>query len=70
MKQLAIQLVKLLAIPLGCPKTATKWLVIGYQRIPFNTPLRGAIAKSLAIAALPGTAVVCFALTASAADEN
>jgi hypothetical protein len=41
MKLLAIRLVKLLAIPLGCPKTATKWLVIGYQK---------AIAKSLVIA--------------------
>ncbi len=43
---------------------------LGYQRIPFTTPLRGAIAKSLVIAALPATVVVCFALTASAADED
>jgi hypothetical protein len=34
---------------------------LGYQRT---------IAKSLVIAALPATAVVCFALTASAADED
>src|ERR1039457_5522536 len=43
---------------------------LGYQRIPFNTPLRGAIAKSLVIAALAAPAVVCFDLTASAADED
>jgi hypothetical protein len=31
---LAIRLVKLLAIPLGCPKTAIKWLVIGWEITP------------------------------------
>jgi hypothetical protein len=35
---------KQLAIPLGCPKTATKWLVIGYQKAP---------AKSLVMAGHP-----------------
>jgi hypothetical protein len=32
MELLAIPLVKLLAIPLSCQKTATKWLVIGCQK--------------------------------------
>jgi len=31
-KKLAIPLIKLLAIPLGCQRTTTKWLVIGYQQ--------------------------------------
>jgi hypothetical protein len=31
MEQLAISLMKLLAIPLGCQKTTTKWLVIRQQ---------------------------------------
>lgn len=43
---------------------------LGYERITFNTPWRGAIATSLVIAALSATVVVCFALTVSAADED
>jgi hypothetical protein len=49
MKQLATPLVKQLAIPLGCPKTATKWLVISNQPKNFWPGTRKTVAKSLVI---------------------
>jgi len=34
MKQLAIRLMELLAIPLDCQRTTIKWLVISWQKTP------------------------------------
>src|SRR5450759_150210 len=47
MKRLDIPLMKQLAIPLGCPKTATKWLVIGCQPKSYWPGTRKTTAKSL-----------------------
>src|SRR5450830_1094172 len=44
---LAIRLMKLLAIPLGCQRTTTKWLVIGCQPKNFWPGTRKTSAKSL-----------------------
>jgi hypothetical protein len=58
MKLLAIRLVKLLAIPLGCQKTATKWLVIGYQPKSFWPGTRKTIAKSLVMSLVEGPTIM------------
>src|SRR5450755_631481 len=45
---LAIRLMKLLAIPLGCQRTTTKWLVIGCQKTSAKSlVMRGDIVNCL-----------------------
>jgi len=58
MKLLAVRLVKLLAIPLGCQKTATKWLVIGYQPKSFWPGIRKVIAKSPVMSLVEGSTIM------------